>query len=42
VQADDSVSVAAAEHAYWEYDGVDGFSSKAWGEGPVNVLNKDQ
>jgi hypothetical protein len=43
VHADDSVSVASKEHAYWEYDGIDYFSGRVWwGEGPVNVFNRDQ
>jgi hypothetical protein len=42
VHADDSVSVAATEPAYWEYDGVDCFSGRVWEEGPVNVFNMDQ
>jgi hypothetical protein len=42
VQADDSVSVATSEPAYWEYDGQDCLSGKVWKEGPVNVFNRDQ
>ena len=42
VHADDAVSVAATESAYWEYEGLDCFSGKVWGEGPVNVYNRDQ
>jgi hypothetical protein len=42
VHADDSVSVATAEPAYWEYDNVDCFSGKVWEVGPVNALNEDQ
>jgi hypothetical protein len=30
VQADDSVSVANVEPAFWEYQGIDFFSSKDW------------
>jgi hypothetical protein len=33
VQADDSVSVANVEPAFWEYLGIDCFSGKDWGEG---------
>jgi hypothetical protein len=35
VQADDSVSVANVEPAFWEYQCIDCFSGKDWGEGPV-------
>ena len=42
IHADDSVSVAAAEPAYWEYDGVECFSGRVWEEGPVNVFSRDQ
>jgi hypothetical protein len=42
VHADDSVSVAATEPAYWEYDNVDCFSGKVWEVGPVNPVGKDQ
>jgi hypothetical protein len=42
VHADDAVSVAATESAYWEYEGLDCLSGKIWGEGPVNVYSKDQ
>jgi hypothetical protein len=41
IKADDSVSVAASEPAYWEYDGVDCFSGKIWKEGPVNIFHQD-
>jgi hypothetical protein len=30
VQADDSVSVANVEPAFWEYQGIDCFSGKDW------------
>jgi hypothetical protein len=30
VQADDSVSVANVELAFWEYQGIDCFSGKDW------------
>jgi hypothetical protein len=33
VQADDSVSVANVEPAFWEYQGIYCFSGKDWGEG---------
>ena len=42
VQADDSVSVATIEPTYWEFDGVDCFSDRVWGEGPVNIYGRDQ
>jgi hypothetical protein len=42
VQADDSVSVANVEPAFWEYQGIDCFSSKDWGEGPVEPISSDQ
>jgi hypothetical protein len=42
VHADDSVSVAATEPTYWEYEGVDCFSGKVWKEGPVNVFSEGQ
>jgi len=42
VHADDSVSVASTEPTYWEYDGIDCFSSRVWGEGHVNVFNRAQ
>jgi hypothetical protein len=42
VQADDSVSVANVEPAFWEYQGIYCFSSKDWGEGPVELVNSDQ
>ena len=42
VHADDSVSVAATESTYWEYEGVDCFSGKLWKEGPVNVFSEGQ
>jgi hypothetical protein len=32
VQADDSVSVANVEPAFWEYQGIDCFSEKDWGK----------
>jgi hypothetical protein len=38
VQADDSVSVANVEPAFWEYQGIDCFSGKDWGEGPVEPV----
>jgi hypothetical protein len=42
VQADDSISVANVEPAFWEYQGIDCFSGKDWGEGPVEPVNSDQ
>jgi hypothetical protein len=42
VQADDSVSVANMEPAFWEYQGIDCFSEKDWGEGLVEPVSSDQ
>jgi hypothetical protein len=42
VQADDSVSVANVEPAFWEYQGIDCFLGKDWGEGPVEPVSSDQ
>ena len=42
VHANDSVIAASMEPSYWEYDGIDYFSSRVWEEGPVNVFNRDQ
>jgi hypothetical protein len=42
VQADDSVSVANIEPAFWEYQGIDCFSGKDWGEGLVEPVSSDQ
>jgi hypothetical protein len=42
VQADDSVSVANVEPAFWEYQGIDCFSGKDWGEGRVEPVSSDQ
>jgi hypothetical protein len=42
VQADDSVSVSNVEPAFWEYQGIDSFSGKDWGEGPVEPVSSDQ
>jgi hypothetical protein len=42
VQADDSVSVANVEPAFKEYQGIDCFSGKDWGEGPVEPVSSDQ
>jgi hypothetical protein len=42
VLADDSVSVANVEPAFWEYQGIDCFSGKDWGEGPVEPVSSDQ
>jgi hypothetical protein len=37
-----SVSVANVEAAFWEYQGIDCFSGKDWGEGPVEPVSSDQ
>jgi hypothetical protein len=42
VLADDSVSVANMEPAFWEYQGIDCFSGKDWGEGHVEPVGSDQ
>jgi hypothetical protein len=42
VQADDLVSVANVEPAFWEYQGIDCFSGKHWCEGPVEPVSSDQ
>jgi hypothetical protein len=42
VQADDSVSVSNVEPAFWEYQGINCFSGKDWGEGPVEPVSSDQ
>jgi hypothetical protein len=42
VQADDSVSVANVEPAFWEYQGIDCFSGMDWGDGPVEPVSSDQ
>jgi hypothetical protein len=42
VQADDSVSVANVEPAFWEYQCIDFFSGKDCGEGPVEPISSDQ
>jgi hypothetical protein len=42
VQADDSVSIANVEPAFWEYQGIDCFSRNDWGEGPVEPVSSDQ
>jgi hypothetical protein len=42
VQADDSVSVANVEPTFWEYQGIDCFSGKDWGQGPVEPVSSDQ
>jgi hypothetical protein len=42
VHADDSVIVESMEPAYWECDGIDCFFGRVWGEGPMNVFNRDQ
>jgi hypothetical protein len=30
------------EPAFWEYQGIDFFSGKDWGEGPVEPVSGDQ
>jgi hypothetical protein len=30
------------ELAFWEYQGIDCFSGKDWGEGPVESVSSDQ
>jgi hypothetical protein len=42
VQADDSISVSNIEPAFWEYQDIDCFSGKDWGEGPVEPASRDQ
>jgi hypothetical protein len=42
VQEDDSISVANVEPAFWEYQGIDCFSGKDWGEGPIEPVSYDQ
>jgi hypothetical protein len=42
VQADNSVSVANVEPTLWKYQGIDCFSGKDWGEGPVEPVSSDQ
>jgi hypothetical protein len=42
VQEDDSVSVANVEPAFREYQGIDCFSGKDWGEGPIEPVSSDQ
>jgi hypothetical protein len=42
VQEDDSVSISNVEPTLWEYQGIDCFSSKDWGEGPVEPVSSDQ
>jgi hypothetical protein len=42
VHVDDSVSVANVEPTFWEYQGIDYFSGKDWGEGPVESISGDQ
>jgi hypothetical protein len=40
VQADDSVSVAATETSFWEYDGLECFSGKEWTEDTISTSSK--
>jgi hypothetical protein len=42
VQVDDSISMANVEPAFWEYQGINCFSGRDWGEGPVESVNNDQ
>jgi hypothetical protein len=42
VQPDDSVNVFNVESAFWEYQSIDCFSGKEWGEGPVEPVSSDQ
>jgi hypothetical protein len=42
VQVDDSVSIANVEPAFWEYQGINCFSGKDWGEGHVELVSSDQ
>jgi hypothetical protein len=42
VQANDSVSIANVEPAFWEYQGIDCFSGKDWGAASVEPVNNDQ
>jgi hypothetical protein len=42
VQADDLVSVANVELAFWEYQGIDCSLGKDWGEGHVVPVSSDQ
>jgi hypothetical protein len=42
VQADDSVSVANVDPAFWEYQGIDCFSGKDWVEGPAEPVSSYQ
>jgi hypothetical protein len=42
VQANDSVSVDNVKPAFWEYQGIDCFSSKDWGQGSVELVSSDQ
>jgi hypothetical protein len=42
VHADDSVSVANMERAFWEYQVIEYFSGKDWGEGLVEPFSSDQ
>jgi hypothetical protein len=36
------MSVANVEPAFWGYQGIDCFSGKDWGEGPVELVSSDQ
>jgi hypothetical protein len=30
------------EPSFWEYHGIDCFSGKDWGEGPIELVSSDQ
>jgi hypothetical protein len=42
VYADDSVSVATADHAYWEFGDFKCFSGKTWEEGIIKIYDDGQ
>jgi hypothetical protein len=42
VSADDSVSIAAADAAYWEYGDFNCFSGKTWEGGIIKVTDVGQ
>jgi hypothetical protein len=39
---DDDIEVVNVEPAFWEYQGIDCFLGKDWGEGPVEPVSSDQ
>jgi hypothetical protein len=41
VFADNTVSIVAADAAYWETEEIECFLGKVW-EGPINVFDEDQ